>query len=141
MGSETDEDLRNGDTIDDSGDETEYESDVETTACIPALAENVIVDSSMVFEGSREDPNKLSFPYLTKYEYVCILSFRVAQLENGALPLVKEYIKKPSQSHCEAIFNAELKAKLIPFILKRIYPNGHVDYIKVRSLKTDHCVS
>ena len=70
-------------------------------------------------------------PFLTKYERAKILGLRVQQLNEGALPL----IKMPSSDLDNfEVAMLELQEKRIPFIIRRICPNGIYEYWKIEDL-------
>ncbi len=77
------------------------------------------------------DPYHTTYPLLTNYEKTKILSFRASQLANGANP----YILVPEGvTTTEEIAALELKAKRLPYILKRPLPNGEYEYWRLRDL-------
>ncbi len=77
------------------------------------------------------DPHHTTYPLLTNYEKTKILSFRASQLANGANP----YILVPEGvTTTEEIAQLELKAKRLPYILKRPLPNGEYEYWRLRDL-------
>jgi DNA-directed RNA polymerase subunit K/omega len=77
------------------------------------------------------DPNHITYPLLTRYEITKILSFRASQLANGANP----YILVPEGvTSTEQIAKLELKAKRLPYILKRPLPNGQYEFWRLADL-------
>jgi DNA-directed RNA polymerase subunit K/omega len=78
-----------------------------------------------------EDANHTTYPLLTRYEVTKILSFRASQLANGANP----YILVPEGvTSTEQIAKLELKAKRLPYILKRPLPNGNYEFWRLADL-------
>lgn len=77
------------------------------------------------------DPNHITYPLMTRYEITKILSFRASQLANGANPyiLVPEGVTSTNQ-----IAKLELKAKRLPYILKRPLPNGNCEFWRLSDL-------
>ncbi len=76
-----------------------------------------------------------TFPYLTLYEYVLILSLRSSQIANGSpifIDLTKIHIKNPNPFK---IAKEELNQKLLPFKLKRPLPNGKVEIWELHELE------
>lgn len=73
-----------------------------------------------------------TIPYLTKYERARILGQRAKQINSGATPFVKV-----SENVIDGylIAELELKAKRIPFIIRRPLPNGGSEYWKVNDLE------
>ena len=64
---------------------------------------------------------------LTKYEQVRIIGTRATQISMGA----PSTIDITGMTDAIVIAEAELKAKKIPLIIKRKYPNGEVREIRV----------
>jgi DNA-directed RNA polymerase I, II, and III subunit RPABC2 len=69
---------------------------------------------------------------LTKYEKARVLGQRAKQIESGADPLVPV---DNSIIDGYIIAEMELKAKKIPFIIRRPLPNGGSEYWKLRDLE------
>ena len=83
-------------------------------------------------DGRIIDALHRTIPILTKYERTRILGQRAAQLNSGALPLVPV----PTgvlQGH--VIAGLELKAKKLPFIIRRPLPNRGSEYWHVSDLE------
>ena len=78
------------------------------------------------------DPLHKTLPWLTKYERARVLGIRAKQLNNGAEALVKVPSSMISGSK---IALEELKAKKIPFIIRRPIPNGGTEYWKLEDLE------
>jgi DNA-directed RNA polymerases I, II, and III subunit RPABC2 len=73
-----------------------------------------------------------TIPYLTKYEKARILGQRAKQINSGSPP----FIKVPENViDGYLIAQLELKAKRIPFIIRRPLPNGGSEYWKVNDLE------
>jgi len=73
-----------------------------------------------------------TIPYLTKYERTRILGQRAKQILSGSSPFV-EVDKEIVDSYI--IAEMELKAKKIPFIIRRPLPNGGSEYWKLKDLE------
>jgi DNA-directed RNA polymerase subunit K/omega len=73
-----------------------------------------------------------TIPYLTKYERARILGQRAKQINSGATPFVKV---PENVIDGYLIAELELKAKRIPFIIRRPLPNGGSEYWKVNDLE------
>jgi DNA-directed RNA polymerase I, II, and III subunit RPABC2 len=69
---------------------------------------------------------------LTKYEKTRILGQRAKQIDNGAKPFVKVPPNVIDGYHVALL---ELEQKKIPFIIKRPFPNGGVEYWHVSDLE------
>tara|TARA_Y100000589_G_scaffold236694_1_gene224124 strand:- start:1371 stop:1688 length:318 start_codon:yes stop_codon:yes gene_type:complete len=95
------------------------------------------LDSEIVlFTNNKEIHNKLndekiSQPYLTKYEYAKIIGIAAQQIESGRKPLVK---LPPSYIHPIDIAEYELKQKKTPIIIKRKLPNNVSEYFTLEQL-------
>ena len=78
------------------------------------------------------DPLHKTIPHLTKYERTRILGQRSKQIESGSNP----FIKVPEHViDSYIIAELELKAKKIPFIIRRPIPNGGCEYWKLDDLE------
>ena len=77
------------------------------------------------------DANHKSVPYLTLFEKTKIIGFRANQLAQGARPLVElpEYMTDVLE-----IARLELEQKRLPYILKRPFPDGSYEYIRLADL-------
>ena len=74
---------------------------------------------------------KISQPYLTKYEYAKIIGIAAQQIESGRKPLVKP---PASYRHPIEIAEYELKQKKTPIIIKRKLPNDINEYFTLEQL-------
>ena len=72
-----------------------------------------------------EKEQRLTFPYLTKFEKALVLGIRVQQLVNRACPMIDPKGYKTMHE----IARAELENRLIPLHIKRPLPNGKVDIV------------
>jgi DNA-directed RNA polymerase I, II, and III subunit RPABC2 len=75
-----------------------------------------------ILEGI-EKKNKKTYPILTKFEKARIIGVRLQQLANGARPLVDTSNLKTINE----IVHLELEKRMIPFIIRRLLPNGHYE--------------
>ena len=80
---------------------------------------------------SGSDPKHKGVPYLTLFEKTKIIGFRANQLAQGARPLVElpEYMTDVLE-----IARLELEQKRLPYILKRPFPDGSYEYIRLADL-------
>jgi|TARA_B110000967_G_C18857615_1_gene548133 DNA-directed RNA polymerase subunit K/omega len=81
------------------------------------------------------DKNKKNFktsPVLTKYEKTRILSERVQQISNGAIPFISNPESYPS---IHDIALKELDMKKLPFIIKRSIHGNKYELWKLEDLK------
>ena len=83
-------------------------------------------------EGIISDGFHKTIPWLTKYERARVLGIRAKQLNNGA----DAFVEVPSSMISGyKIAMEELKAKKIPFIIRRPIPNGGTEYWKLHDLE------
>ena len=82
--------------------------------------------------GIITDPFHKTVPFLTKYEKTRILGQRAKQIDNGAKPFVKVPPNVIDGYHVALL---ELEQKKIPFIIKRPFPNGGIEYWHVSDLE------
>jgi DNA-directed RNA polymerase subunit K/omega len=78
------------------------------------------------------DPLHKTLPFLTKYEMTRVLGQRAKQLDSGAKAFVKVPLNVIDGYH---IAKLELEQKKIPFIIKRPFPNGGIEYWHVSDLE------
>ena len=78
------------------------------------------------------DPLHKTIPFLTKYEMTRVIGQRAKQLDSGARPFVKVPLNV-IDGYLIALL--ELEQKKLPFIIKRPYPNGGVEYWNVSDLE------
>lgn len=83
-------------------------------------------------DGIIVDPLHKTMPYLTKYEKARVIGQRSKQLNAGAFPFVKV---PETIIDGYLIAEMELKAKRIPFIIRRPLPNGGSEYWKLQDLE------
>ena len=82
--------------------------------------------------GVVSDGFHKTIPWLTKYERARVLGIRAKQLNNGA----DAFVEIPSSMISGyKIAIEELKAKKIPFIIRRPIPNGGTEYWKLQDLE------
>lgn len=78
------------------------------------------------------DPLHKTIPFLTKYEMTRVIGQRAKQLDSGAKAFVKVPMNVISGYHIALL---ELEKKKLPFIIKRPFPNGGVEYWNVSDLE------
>ena len=79
-----------------------------------------------------ERTDKISQPYLTKYEYAKIIGISAQQIESGREPLVDKI--PASFTNPIDIATYELEKKKTPFIIKRKMPNNKYEYWSIDQL-------
>lgn len=82
--------------------------------------------------GEIMDPNHTTTPLITRYEYAKVLGIRAEQLSAGAEPAIP--VPYPDMSS-SAIAEAEYRAGVIPFIVRRPLPCGRSEYWRVSDLQ------
>jgi|SaaInlStandDraft_7_1057024.scaffolds.fasta_scaffold03903_3 DNA-directed RNA polymerase subunit K/omega len=96
--------------------------------------EPTILDYSLIEEDDDivKEINKITRPFLTKYEMVKLLATRTNQLARGAKPMIKnvDYSITPKD-----LAKLELKEKVIPLIVLRPIPNGKPERWKITEFK------
>ena len=91
-------------------------------------------DIEMENNGIKEEllgENRMSYPILTKYERVRILTARTKQLTLGAPNLVKNVLNKSPLEIAEI----ELNLNMIPFKIKRNLPNNKYEIWRLSELE------
>ena len=82
--------------------------------------------------GVISDDFHKTIPWLTKYERARVLGIRAKQLNNGG----DAFVQVPSSMISGyKIAIEELKAKKIPFIIRRPIPNGGTEYWRLEDLE------
>lgn len=82
-------------------------------------------------QGMIVDKYHTTLPLLTRYEQARILGTRAKQLNHGAKPMIQV---PPSMIDGYDIAIEELKARVIPFIIRRPLPNGESEYWRISDL-------
>lgn len=103
-------------------DKSEDEEDVELT-----FDDDVVEETSDIVSSE----NRITKPFLTKYERVRILGDRTQQLTLGAKPM----IKNAEDLTPKQIAELELKNNIIPLIIVRPLPNGKKEKWYIKELK------
>lgn len=132
---------------------TEQESTFEYTQedFLLSADENILDDDELfdhVVEGDREDDegelteilagtskvekeNRITPPYLTKYEKVRLIATRYMQISNNAPVMVDVQ----DETDPYAIVLLELREKKIPLIIRRHLPSGEFEDWELRELE------
>jgi DNA-directed RNA polymerase I, II, and III subunit RPABC2 len=127
-----DDDEEYDDNNDDDIDDTELlkkENEDEEIECFYDIEQNEI-NNIQNNDVPKED--RITMPYLTKYERVRVLGTRAKQISLGAKILVKNIdlkTKKPLE-----IAKIELEQGVIPFKIRRPLPNGKIEEWKISEL-------
>ena len=95
-------------------------------------------ENKINFNSNKEDiynqktKEKKTLPFLTKYEKARIIGLRTQQLSTGAIPMIDTEIFNSALEVAEE----ELKQRKIPFIIRRVFPNGDIEDWKIEEFKT-----
>lgn len=87
-----------------------------------------IVDYSQTLADMNQE--RITIPYLTKYERTQLISARAQQLSMGAIPTVETQGLKNTVDIAEK----ELKERKIPLIIRRVLPNKQHEDWKIEEL-------
>ena len=82
--------------------------------------------------GIVVDPLHKTLPFITKYERTRVLGQRASQINSGAKPFIPI---KADVIDGYLIAEEELKAKKIPFIIRRPIPGGGFEYWNIKDLE------
>lgn len=119
------------DNIDDSvidNDIIDVDSKIVDKNCLYKYVNNI---SETPFEIKYITGNdRITKPFMTKYEKVRVLGIRTQQLASGAKPMVKDVTNLTPYE----ISKLELKMKMLPLIIQRPLPNGNIEQWKVQEL-------
>ncbi len=80
---------------------------------------------------SGSDAQHKSVPYLTLFEKTKIIGFRANQLAQGSRPFVEV---PPHVTDVLEIARLELDQRRLPYILKRPFPDGTYEYVRLADL-------
>lgn len=122
-----DEDLE--DDLEDEDSESNSESDEENDNCLYDYAN--IDDDDVQDNIVINNNDKITKPYISKFERVRMISDRTSQLARGA----KSMLKNVKGMNPEDVALLELKNKVIPLIVERKLPDGSVEKWKVSEFK------
>jgi DNA-directed RNA polymerase I, II, and III subunit RPABC2 len=89
------------------------------------------VDYAEAIQEKLLKPNRICYPFLTQFERTKVLSFRSSQLAQGASPMIDV---ADDITDVYTIARMELKAKKLPFIIKRPLPDGDYEYWRLTEL-------
>ena len=74
--------------------------------------------------------NRITKPFLTKYEKARIIGYRAEQIASGSEPCVDVF----NLDNVVEIAEKELKERKLPLIIKRTLPNNESEYWKLEEL-------
>ena len=151
----TEDDMNNEDVEDIENDEEEDEEQIDVTEKIlrkevqeeeEVMDEIDTPDNDMDFLTETEiteqstsgmvlNENRITKPFLSKYERARVLATRSKQLSLGAKPLIKIETKQSGGTLTSLdIAKLELKEKMIPFVIRRRLPSGYYELWKISEL-------
>jgi DNA-directed RNA polymerase subunit K/omega len=86
--------------------------------------------------ASADRSSYKSLPILTKYEFDQIIGLRIMHLSRGAPPLIamEEGFKVESNIQLRDIAQKELLEGKLPYMVKRVMPNGKAEYWRIGDL-------
>jgi DNA-directed RNA polymerase I, II, and III subunit RPABC2 len=90
----------------------------------------IVEDYREILEKIHNNTKKRTLPFITKYEKTRIIGIRAQQLATGSIPLVS--VKGFTNTVDIAL--EELKQKKIPFIIKRVLPDGVMEFWTIDEL-------
>jgi DNA-directed RNA polymerase I, II, and III subunit RPABC2 len=125
----TDEDYDNDDDIDDNELLKKENDEDDETECLYNIEQN---ETNNIQNNDVPKEDRITKPFLTKYEKVRVLGTRAKLISLGAKILVKNIdltTKKPLE-----IAKIELEHGVIPFKIRRALPNGKVEEWKISEL-------
>jgi DNA-directed RNA polymerase I, II, and III subunit RPABC2 len=131
-GNEDDDDEEN---IDETELKNENENEIDNEDiidCFYDFEQNEVnnIQNIQINDVPKED--RITMPYLTKYERVRVLGTRAKQISLGAKILVKN-VDLTTKSPIE-IAKIELELGIVPFKIRRPLPNGKVEEWKISEL-------
>lgn len=118
------------DVIPDTGEVRDDESQDELED-LEEKYDTEVVDYSKTLIDLKKD--RITIPYLTKYERTQLISARAQQLSMGAIPTVE--VKDMKDTVC--IAEKELMERKIPLIIRRKLPNNVYEDWKIEELIID----
>lgn len=94
----------------------ELDDDIDESNCILGdQKKNDLIDYRELYNNYKLE-NKVTKPYICKFERIKIISIRAQQLANGAIPTIAI---PPHITQVDKIAELEYKAKRIPFMIRR----------------------
>jgi len=118
------------DNIDDT--ELKKENEIDNEDIIDCFYDFEQNEINNIQNNDVPKEDRITMPYLTKYERVRILGTRAKQISLGATILVKN-VDLTTKSPIE-IAKIELSFGIIPFKIRRPLPNGKVEEWKISEL-------
>lgn len=109
---------------------TETEATTDTSKVVPSVTKKASQVPQPIPASER-----ITKPFLTKYEKTRIIATRAQQISNGSMPLI-EFDQSKSVESVELAIE-ELRQKKTPLIVRRNLPNGYYEDWKVDELE-DH---
>jgi DNA-directed RNA polymerase I, II, and III subunit RPABC2 len=110
--------------------ELEEEEEINDNEIIEEEDSFKIITYNNVLESIEKLPKK-SIPMMTKFERARIKGVRLQQLANKAPPLVDT----TGLTSDKEIVEKELLERKLPFIIKRVLPNGVAEYWKMEEFE------
>ena len=99
----------------------DIDDDIDESNCILGYQKkNDLIDYRELYNNYKLD-QKVTSPYICKFERIKIVSIRAQQLANGATPTISI---PPHITQVDKIAELEYKAKRIPFMIRRYRPDN-----------------
>lgn len=74
--------------------------------------------------------------FYTKYEYCVLLATRTQQLAEGAKPLASlDGLRTSDPRFLEMLARREIEERKLPFLVRRLFPNGTSEYWSTQDLE------
>ena len=122
-------------SISNLGDDDEIgENDEEDSSMLAAKLKNSQSDYIVSVEKTYSNyynNEKVTMPYMTKFEKAKILGIRAEMIASGDKPLIEN---SRSFDNAYNIALEELKQKKIPLIIRRTLPNGNIEDWRVEEM-------
>lgn len=100
------------------------------------MASTTIIDDSAKVLSRYDTNGNRSTPLMTKYEFNQVIALRTMHLSRGAPIFIpnKKDLRISTNMDLREIAIEELLQDKLPYIIKRIMPNGKPEYWKVHDL-------
>lgn len=107
-----------------------------TTNLLPTVI-SIPDEIQKVKSSNREQ--YVTLPWMTKYEFDQLIGLRTMHLSRGAIPMIDLPVDYSIEGNMELrkVAIEEIKQNKLPYIIKRVLPNGKVEYWPVAQLSTN----
>ena len=94
---------------------------------------DVVIDENQT--DGKKCENKMTLPYLTKYEKTRILAIRTLQITQGSALYIKRDWEEFQDMTAHEIAEAELEERTLPFKVRRFFSDNSYEEWKLDELK------